>query len=247
MERQTGHQAINNEFYNELKEEWYTRSDHPVALLRAENRVRIPWIIEEIGPEPAHVLDIGCGAGFLTNALAEKGHTVTGVDLSQSSLEVAKTFDAEKKVRYLAGHAYCLPFEKETFDVVCAMDVLEHVDEPAFLIAEASRVLKPGGLFFFHTFNRNALTYFLVIKGVEWFVKNTPPRMHVYSLFIKPEEMQRYCHHYDLTIFDMKGFNPKLRGKPLLHLLSSRKVHPDFTFAFSRRLTGGYCGIARKM
>ncbi|HEY4254745.1 MAG TPA: bifunctional 2-polyprenyl-6-hydroxyphenol methylase/3-demethylubiquinol 3-O-methyltransferase UbiG, partial [Chlamydiales bacterium] len=178
---------INNAFYDELGSEWLNRFDHPIALLRAENRTRVPWIVNEIGERvmgPAKVLDVGCGAGLLTNQLSLEGHTVSGVDLSDSSLEVAKRTDTTQNVQYLKANAYCLPFPNETFDVVSAMDVLEHVEEPNCLIAEASRVLKPNGVFFFHTFNRNLLSYLLIIKGVEWCVKNAPKNMHVYPLFI---------------------------------------------------------------
>ena len=146
---------VNNAFYDELGDEWNHRCDHPIALLRAENRVRNPWILQEIGARigaQAHVLDIGCGAGLLTNELAAHGHKATGVDLSEPSLEVARRSDKTKSVQYLNANGYALPCADKTFDAVAAMDVLEHVEKPEQLIKEASRVLKPGGLFFFHTF-----------------------------------------------------------------------------------------------
>src|SRR3990167_3717062 len=81
MERQASNKTINNDFYEDLEERWYTASDHPIALLRAENAVRVPWIIELIGKRKK-VLDVGCGAGILTNALSKAGHEVDGIDLS---------------------------------------------------------------------------------------------------------------------------------------------------------------------
>lgn len=245
MEKQTGTQTINNDFYEELAEGWYTASDHPIALLRAENAVRVPWIISEIGKNKT-VLDIGCGAGILTNALAKEGHAVYGIDLSPSSLEVAKKHDATQKVSYAVANAYALPFEAEKFDVVCAMDVLEHVEEPSLLISEASRVLKPGGLFFFHTFNRNFLSYMLIIKGVEWCVPNAPKNMHVYPLFIKPEELREICESKDLSVVNLRGFSPKILSKPFWQMLFKRKVPENFTFRFSKSLATGYCGYAKK-
>jgi len=237
---------INNEFYDDLQDEWYTRIDHPIALLRAENAVRIPWIAEKLQGSSKQILDVGCGAGFLTNALSELGHEVTGIDLSRSSLEIAKKFDPTKKTSYQIANAYSLPFKDGSFDAVCAMDILEHVDEPGLVIAEAARVLKPGGQFFFHTFNRNWQSYFLIIKGVEWFVKNTPKNMHVYPLFIKPVEMRSLCHLHLLEVTELLGFQPKMDPKVLLKLLLTRKVPSNFTFVFSKNLTTGYCGIARK-
>jgi 2-polyprenyl-6-hydroxyphenyl methylase/3-demethylubiquinone-9 3-methyltransferase len=248
MERQAGPQTINNAFYDELEEGWYTESNHPIALLRAENATRIPWIIGEIGRRfagPISVLDIGCGAGLLTNALALAGHSVSGIDLSVTSLETAKRHDATGKVHYEAANAYSLPFADASFDVVCAMDVLEHVEDPRLLIAEASRVLKENGFFFFHTFNRNPISYLVIIKGVEWFVRNAPKHMHVYSLFIKPEELSFMCRDFALNVESILGFRPVISSS-FFRMLFTRKVPANFAFRFSKSLTTGYCGYAQK-
>lgn len=236
---------INNEFYDQLKQGWYTADDHPIALLRAENRVRIPWIQKQIPPR-SHVLDLGCGAGFLCNALALDGHNVSGVDLSETSLATARLHDTTQSVQYLCNHVYSLPFSNNSFDVVCAMDILEHIEEPQLLLAEASRVLKKGGLFFFHTFNRNLWSYLLVIKGVEWCVRNTPKNMHVYPLFIKPAELEEMCLQYDLLIHEIQGFQPVLFSRSFWKLLRTGKIPSDFTFCFSKNLKTGYCGLAHK-
>jgi len=249
MERQTGSSSINNAFYDHLEEDWYAASDHPIALLRAENAVRNPWVIEELSrkfPSPVSVLDIGCGAGLLTNALAKAGHAVTGIDLSEKSLETAQKHDASHSVHYEKANAYSLPFPDESFDAACAMDVLEHVEEPHLLIAEASRVLKEKGIFFFHTFNRNPLSYLVVIKGVEWCVKNAPKNMHVYPLFIKPRELRSHCDDYQLTVQKIVGLHPALSA-PFFRMLLTRKVPPNFSFRFSKSLATGYCGIAQKI
>jgi 2-polyprenyl-6-hydroxyphenyl methylase/3-demethylubiquinone-9 3-methyltransferase len=120
------------------------------------------------------------------------------------------------------------------------------VEVPSLLIAEASRVLKPGGIFFFHTFNRNLLSYFLIIKGVEWFVKNTPPNLHVYPLFIRPEELDEHLITYKLKATSWHGFRPKLFNRTLFELIKTRKVPKNFSFTFSNSLATGYCGIAVK-
>lgn len=236
---------INNSFYEELKEDWYTACDHPIALLRAENKLRIPWVLQSILPEST-VLDLGCGAGFLCNALAEKGHKVAGIDLSETSLATARLYDTTKSVEYIRANVYSLPFQNETFDVVCAMDVLEHIEEPHLLIAEAARVLKKKGLFFFHTFNRTFLSYLIIIKGVEWCVKNTPKDMHVYPLFIKPQELEEMLSDYGLVAKEIKGFHPTLFSRPFWKMLLTRKVPHNFTFRFSNNLSTGYCGWAQK-
>lgn len=248
MERQTSSATINNAFYDHLHDDWYNASNHPIALLRAENQVRNPWIANEIQKRyktPISLLDIGCGAGLLTNALALDGHQVSGIDLSEQSLKIARNRDQTKTVNYQAANAYQLPFPDATFEVVCAMDILEHVENPNRLIQEASRVLKPNGLFFFHTFNRNPLSYLVIIKGVDWCVQNAPKNMHVYPLFIKPKELRTLCKNHHLQVENMIGFRPALTF-PFFRMLFTRKVPKNFSFCFSKNLSTGYCGLANK-
>ncbi|MBI5273846.1 MAG: 3-demethylubiquinone-9 3-O-methyltransferase [Chlamydiales bacterium] len=250
MERQASNQTpINNQFYDELGEEWLYRKDHPIALLRSENNLRVPWIIREIDnhfSSPVTVLDIGCGGGLLTNPLSEQGHEVVGIDLSLSSLDIAKRYDNTKRVKYIYADACHLPFPDNHFDVVCAMDVIEHVEDQQKLFAEAARVLKKGGFFFFHTFNRNPLSYLLIIKGVDWFVPNAPSNMHVYPLFMKPKELSHLCNINQLKVIKWLGVTPNIFSKAMGKMLYHRKIPEDFSFCFSRSLIAGYCGIAIK-
>ncbi|MEW6127571.1 MAG: bifunctional 2-polyprenyl-6-hydroxyphenol methylase/3-demethylubiquinol 3-O-methyltransferase UbiG [Acidobacteriota bacterium] len=242
--------AVNNDLYDELGERWYTAGDDPVALLRAESRSRNPWIIGEIDkafPNPGiRILDVGCGAGFLSNELAKQGFNVTGIDASESSLAVARQYDSTHSVKYELGDAYRLPYADESFEVVCAMDFLEHV-EPRGIIQEIARVLKPEGLFFFHTFNRNFLSWLIVIKGVEWFVKNTPKNLHVLHLFIKPAELREICEANHLRIQFLKGFAPKLNQLAFWRMLLTRTVSDDFKFEFTNSTLTGYAGFAKKL
>ncbi len=240
---------INNAFYDTLEENWIYATDHPIALLRAENALRNPWItkvIQEKKPYPCKILDIGCGAGLLTNPLAHQGHIVSGIDLSSSSLELARKLDTTKTVDYQVAQAERLPFAENSFDVVSAMDLLEHVNDPALVIKEASRVLKPEGLFFFHTFNRNFISYLIIIKGVEWFVKNAPANMHVYPLFITPKELTNMCQLNQLQVEMTQGMRPDFAHKAFWKMLMTRKVDPSFTFTFTPSLMTGYVGFAKK-
>jgi 2-polyprenyl-6-hydroxyphenyl methylase/3-demethylubiquinone-9 3-methyltransferase len=245
----SGKPVINNAFYDDLGERWYSASDDPVALLRAESRLRVPWVVNKISQQTsrAQVLDVACGAGFLSNALALKNHQVTGIDLSTQSLEVAKKYDTTKSVTYLTMDAHHLDFPDASFDAVCAMDFLEHVSDRHQVIKEFSRVLKPGGRFFFHTFNRNFISWLIVIKGVEWFVKNTPDHMHTYDLLLKPSELRTICEKNNLQIEDIHGVMPKVWSKPFFKLLTTRVVSPDFQFVFTSSTVMGYGGFARKM
>jgi 2-polyprenyl-6-hydroxyphenyl methylase/3-demethylubiquinone-9 3-methyltransferase len=218
-------------------------------LLRAESRSRNPWIAariaERLGPR-VRALDVGCGAGFLANALAAEGHEVTGLDASAESLAVAARHDSTKTVRYDRGDALALPYPRGSFDVVCAMDFLEHVEDPARVVAEASRVLRPGGLFFFHTFDRNALAWLVVIQGVAWFVRNTPRDLHVLRLFLKPAELRAMCSASGLDVRELRGFAPVVFSRAFWRMIATGRVARDFRFEFTRFSRIAYAGFAQR-
>ena len=213
-------ERVNNEFYEQYGDRWYTAYDDPVALLRAENRAKAPWVLGRLdahfGTRDLSLLDVGCGAGFLTNALARHGlRSVTGVDLSPGSLEVARRWDLTGGVRYRPGDATHLPFACSSFDAVTTMDLLEHVEQPGEVVRECARVLRPGGLFFFQTLNRNWVAGLIGIKLVEWFVRNTPERLHLLRLFLKPREVEKLCAGQGLDVRGMVGLRPRFRTIPL--------------------------------
>ncbi len=238
---------INNQLYDQLGERWYEADDDPVALLRAESRLRNPWIssrLRERHGSHASLLDVGCGAGFLSNALAREGFDVVGLDASAASLAVARRHDETSSVRYDTGDALALPYPAASFDAVSAMDFLEHVEDPAAVVAEAARVLRPRGLFFFHTFNRNPLAWLIVIKGVEWFVKNTPPNMHLLRLFVKPAELSKMCIDNGLLLTEVRGSAPVVRSKAFFRMLATGVVPQDFCFKFTNSTRLGYTGFA---
>ena len=243
-------EIINNEAYDLLAEKWYEAQDDPIALLRNQHKLEMPWILEEIRRNigfRAEILDIGCGAGFLANDLALAGHKVTGIDLSTSSLKVAESRDRTHSVKYIQGDAYHVPFPSRSFDVVASMDMLEHVSDPQQVIAEASRVLRPGGLFFFNTFNKNPLAWLVVIKGMEWFVKNTPPQYHVYSLFLEPNKLRLWMEDFGLETVAVRGIRPVFMQKPMVDLIRTGIVPKNFQFTFTKSTMIAYTGFAKKM
>lgn len=241
--------AIDNSFYDLYGEKWYSAYDDPVALLRAESKVKLRWIQKKIkalgfGRE-ATILDVGCGAGFLSNELAKEGYVITGLDQSDESLRVARRHDMTKSVQYINGNAYSLPFMDDHFDIVISVDFLEHIENPQRVIQEISRVLKPGGLFFYHTFNRNWISYFLVIKCVEWFVRNTPKNMHVLRLFLKPDEVRDLCLKHGLITREVEGVRPVFSSVPLHNYLNGT-VPSTMEFKLTRSTLLSYIGYAIK-
>ncbi len=249
----TAKAKVNNDLYDELGDRWYTAYDDPVALLRAECKVKKQWIesqLTQLNPAAStqsssvKILDIGCGAGFLANALATSGYSMTAVDLSNESLKVARKYDLTGKVQYQLGDATQLDFAARSFDTVTALDLLEHVEKPEEVIREASKVLKIGGLFFFHTFNRNFLSHLIIIKLVEWMVRNTPKNMHVHHLFITPAELKILAEKHGFTVLNWVGLRPKLSTITLKGLFT-RTVPEDFSFALTRSLKLSYMGVAR--
>lgn len=240
---------VNNDIYEAYGERWYTADDDPIALLRAESKAKLPWVLNEIQKlgtsTTKKVLDVGCGGGFLSNALAEKGFEVTGVDLSEESLRVAKAHDKTGSINYVPADAYHLPFPDQSFDVVTAMDFLEHVERPEDVVKECARVLKPGGIFIYHTFNRNWLAWLIIIKFVEWLVKNTPKDMHVLRLFIKPQELEIFCQKAGLSVNAVTGLRPVISSLTLKSLFTGI-VPKTMRFTTTPSLLLSYMGCARK-
>lgn len=245
-----GRDITDSENFKQLGQKWYEASDDPIAMLRNQNNFTTPWILAEIRKYigyHAEILDIGCGAGFFANEAAKVGHKVTGIDISENALQVAAAHDETQSVHYMSADAYALPFPRESFDVVMAMDLLEHVSDPQQIIFEASRVLRPGGLFFFHTFNRNRWSFLFVIKGMQWFIKNTTPETHVYSLFRKPQEIDDWVSDAGMDVQIMRGTVPIIFQKAFWKMLFTREVPENLLFKWTKSTSSSYIGYAKKL
>ena len=250
MEKIHSDNQVDNTIYDKYGDKWYTADDDPIALLRHESKTKLPWVVEKINlhfksTAPNRILDIGCGGGFLSNALAETGFQVTGIDASPESLRVAQAHDSTKTVQYLEADAYKIPFPDQSFDVITAMDFLEHVEHPELVVKEVSRLLKPNGLFIFHTFNRNILAYIVIIKFVEWFVKNTPKNLHILRLFIKPSELKIMCVNNDIQTQEFIGLKPMFSTIPVRNYFSG-VVPSSLRFEFTKNLSLSYMGYGVK-
>lgn len=242
-------EIINNELYKSLGEKWYYGNDY-IGLLRAEAKIRNPWImnhIEKYCHKNIEILDIGCGGGLLTNELSKMNFNVTGVDIHEEVLQTARDYDQYKKAKYIKANALNLPFPDGSFEVVCAMDLLEHVEDYQHALREGVRVLKKNGLFFFHTFNRNIFAWLFVIKGMEWFVRGTPKNLHVYHLFIKPNELIQYFSILGCQKIELLGLSPQVFSKSFFNLIRNGLVDKDFIFQIKSSLLTGYIGYVKKI
>jgi 2-polyprenyl-6-hydroxyphenyl methylase / 3-demethylubiquinone-9 3-methyltransferase len=162
------------------------------------------------------------------------------------ALDTARRWNrGSNRATYLEGDAMNLPFPQQHFDAVSLLDFLEHVTDPEAAVKEAARVLKPGGLLFYHTFNRNPVSWLIAIKGVEWVVPNVPKDMHILRLFIKPKELEGFLNRSGLRVKEVFGTRPVL-NRSFWRLLTSGRIEDNFAFKRTSRLTMGYLGFAQK-
>jgi len=180
--------------------------------LHAINPLRLDWIAGHAALEGASVLDVGCGGGILTEAMARRGAKVTGIDMSDKALRVAELHLQESglDVRYQKAEVEQLAGE---FDVVTCMELLEHVPEPAGMVAACARLVRPGGRVFFSTINRNPKSYLFAVVGAEYVLGLLPKGTHDYQRFIKPSELSRWTRDAGLRSVEMIGmtYNPITR------------------------------------
>ena len=183
------------------------------APLHAINPLRLGWI-DQLAPLAGRaVLDVGCGGGILAEAMAERGARVTGIDLGEKSLKVAKLhlLESGREVSYRAVAAEDLAAEAPaSFDVVTCMEMLEHVPDPASTVAACARLVKPGGSVFFSTINRNPKSWLFAIVGAEYVLRLLPRGTHEYAKLITPAELAGYARRAGLEVSSMNGmtYNP---------------------------------------
>ena len=198
--------------FGELAHRWWDPQGE-FRPLHELNPLRLAWIDGLAGLAGKKVLDVGCGGGILSEAMARLGATVTGIDLSEKPLKVAQLHLLESglAVEYLGISAEEMAEKTPSgFDVVTCMELLEHVPEPASTIAACAKLVKPGGRVLFSTLNRNPKSYLLAVIGAEYLLKMLPRGPHDYQRFIKPSELSRWCRDAGLEPLELKGmtYNP---------------------------------------
>ena len=198
--------------FSELAHEWWDPSGK-FKPLHDINPLRLDYIDGKVSLRGRRVLDAGCGGGILAESMALRGATVTGIDLAEKVLSVARLHLLESglQVDYrLVGVEALAAEHPGSFDAVTCMEMLEHVPDPASTIAACARLLKPGGMAFFSTINRNPKSYLLAIIGAEYVLGMLPRGTHDYAKFITPSELAQMCRSARLGVSDIVGmsYNP---------------------------------------
>ncbi|MFL0809513.1 MAG: bifunctional 2-polyprenyl-6-hydroxyphenol methylase/3-demethylubiquinol 3-O-methyltransferase UbiG [Agarilytica sp.] len=177
------------------------------------NPVRANYIDQRAAVAEKTLLDIGCGGGILTEAMALRGANVTGIDMGEAPLEVAKLHKLERSLNIDYQHTNAESFADKnaaSFDVVTCLEMLEHVPSPASVIHSCKTLCKPGGDIFFSTINRNAKSYAFAILGAEYILGLLPKGTHEYKKFIRPSELSAWVREAGLELVDVSGitYNP---------------------------------------
>ncbi len=198
--------------FGELAHRWWDPNSE-FKPLHDINPLRLDWIDSAISLPGKRILDVGCGGGLLSEGMAVRGAEVTGIDLSEKPLGVAKLhlLESGQKVDYRRISAEQLADEMPgAFDAVTCLEMLEHVPDPASIVSACACLVKPGGQVFFSTINRNPKAYLFAVIGAEYLLQMLPKGTHDFSRFIKPSELTRWCKQAGLEPDELIGmtYNP---------------------------------------
>jgi len=206
--------------FSQLAHRWWDVNSE-FKPLHEINPLRLQWISGLAGGlQGKRVVDVGCGGGILSESMAVQGAQVTGIDLAEKPLKVAKLHQLESGVqvdyRLIAAEDLAAA-EPESFDVVTCMEMLEHVPDPLSVMTACARMVKPNGWVFFSTLNRNPKSYLFAIVGAEYVLNMLPKGTHEWSKFIKPHELASYARQAGLDSVELMGmtYNPFLKSYKL--------------------------------
>lgn len=198
--------------FSSAAHDWWN-TDGELRTLHQINPLRLDYIESFTRIADKHIVDVGCGGGILTEALARKGATALGIDMSADLIAIAQTHAKENNIQvdYQQQTVESLAEEKsEQYDIVTCMEMLEHVPDPLSIIQACAKLCKPGGHVFFSTINRNPKSFALAIVAAEYLLKLVEKGTHHYSEFIRPAELANWARAAQLQVNDLSGiqFNP---------------------------------------
>lgn len=198
--------------FEDLASRWWDRNSE-FKPLHEINPLRLAYIDSLSGLSGKKVIDVGCGGGILSESMAASGAEVTGIDMGQAPLEVARLHLLESglKVDYRQQSAeQCAAENPAAFDIVTCMEMLEHVPDPASVVAACATLVKPGGEVYFSTINRNPKAYLFAIIGAEYLLRLLPRGTHDFAKFIRPSELAAWSRAANLETEDITGltYNP---------------------------------------
>ena len=198
--------------FEALASRWWDRESE-FKPLHDINPLRANWIDQHSPVAEQKILDVGCGGGILTEALAQRGAEVTGIDMGEAPLAVAKLHSLESgvQVEYQRTTAEQLAAQQPgSFDIVTCLEMLEHVPDPASTVRACADLAKAGGHLYFSTINRNPKAYLFAVVGAEYLLKLLPKGTHEYGKFIRPSELGGWVREAGLTVEHMTGllYNP---------------------------------------
>jgi 2-polyprenyl-6-hydroxyphenyl methylase/3-demethylubiquinone-9 3-methyltransferase len=197
--------------YDTVADRWWTDDIRWVRTLKNLVPGRLSWMDRQIDWQGKAVLDLGCAGGFMAEALNDRGATVSGIDPAAEAVEAARAHAAQtgRAIQYDVGVGEDLPHADGAFDAVVCVDVLEHVADLPRVLAEVTRVLRPGGLFLFDTINRNALSRFATITVAEDILRLLPRGTHDPALFITPAELRHGLQGAGMVPGAFTGLGPR--------------------------------------
>lgn len=210
----TSSNADQNELdkFGEVAHRWWDPNSE-FRPLHDINPARLAWIDGHAAIKNKQVIDVGCGGGLLSEGMAALGANVTGIDLSEKSLDVARMhlYESGHTIDYrLISAEDMAAGSPSRFDVVTCLEMLEHVPDPASTIAACAQLVKPGGEVFLSTINRNPKAYMFAVVGAEYVLNLLPRGTHDYTRFLKPAELSHLCRDAGLEILEIAGmsYNP---------------------------------------
>ena len=241
---------VDNEWYHRLGDAWWD-PEGIVGPLHEINPARIEYFcgaLERVLGElkGKRILEVGCGGGLMTEAYAAAGANVAGIDRSLPSLAAARRHASAGglQIDYVGSLGERLPFPDAAFDAVVSADTLEHVDDVAQVVAEASRVLKPGGPFVYDTVNRTWRSRLLLVWLPQTVFRIAPPDTHDYHRFVKPEELHALLAQHGLSNRETRGL--LLRRHPIAAAVSFARTRRLGGFAIGDDTSMSYVGYAVK-